>query len=369
MRKRWVAWIYGILLVCVIAVTAWLAFSIGIRYVQTREWESARAEGSMSTRPPSLLQSNGDETSQVAVAIAEIEAGGGVPEGKRGEYEALLADIKTDEEPTFEQRVLALYLETETALQEAYEVPQSAKLSELESQLDLFGKKGVFQARFDAVKQDYAALESFLSKYASSLGTVVDGVLTVDINVDEAKTGQMLQEMEAQDLKKFANMSRLYEAMSGSEWSQILKRNERSRAWYAWDAARRQLRTVQKSKYVAVSEVKTYGDAKRLGLEISAAKKEGYVISEESPVTRVTYNGNTLSKGQYFKKGLKVTVEVEAVYERDPAYVTYDDWDEDEDWNDAKDEEKSSGAEGEKDATESKDVFEEASENEWTEEW
>lgn len=332
--------------ICMVLILAGTLYMIWLiaditwkQYQDTRDWQNTAYTGEIKDVEPFLAKNyiKTDEREAVAVwqqldqALSEIDASGGIPEDKVGGYKSLLEESKswqeayglgTGEIPSKNSR-LSLYLELEELLPTVYETPAAEQLQQLTNRLytaQMEADAPVHAEYFERLKvvaADYQNLSLFLSNFMPRLGTIEDGILSVDKQVGKKTTQDLVGEIEEHSLQKFPFIADLYKLLKGEQWDNVLKRNEITRAYEAWNGARSQLESYGKSEYYAASSVATYQDALDMGLDVYTQEKEGYTIDPASPVYTITCNGVIITKDQYIRYGTPVIVTLKEKYVKD----------------------------------------------------
>lgn len=306
------------------------------QYQDTKEWEDTSFGEELSKVPPFLARNYVKAEDKEAVLIwnetaqtlAQIDEDKGVRDGKRKTYEEILARSKAEQEaygltegevPLLNER-LSLYLELEDALDKAYDTPATDTLKELSTRLYNIHVQvqapvhDVYFERLNTVANDYRALSDFLSETLPTLGSISEKVLIVNIGMDQDETKAVVKTLEEGNLRKFPFLEKLYRLLTGNAWEQILYRNQVSRAYQDWSAAKGELESLSQSQYYSVSVISTYQQALDAGLTVQVDERDGYTVDPNSPVEAITYEGKVLTLDQYIRYGTPVTVELTETY-------------------------------------------------------
>lgn len=306
------------------------------QYQDTKEWEDTSFGEAMSEVPPFLarnyVRAEDKEAvliwNEVAQALNQIDTDKGIRDGKRSEYEQILQKSKEEQEaygltegevPLLNER-LSLYLELEDAIQQAYTEPATETLKDVSTRLYSLNVEvqapvhAVYFEKLNTIAADYQALADFLSDTLPMLGTLQEKVLTVNTSMDRDITEAILNQLEEGNLRKFPFLEKLYRLLSGDSWSTILYRNQISRQYQAWMAAKANLEALSKSSYYGVSSIQTYQQATDAGLSVNVEERDGYTVDPNSPVEAISYDGIVLTQDQYIRYGTPVVVELTEKY-------------------------------------------------------
>lgn len=300
------------------------------QYQDTKEWQNTEYGGKLKDTPPFLAKNYVDAKDQKAVKvwkkaakiIDKAESVGGIPsEDWEGSQKTLSRSLKLQEEYGItageidvQNKRLELYLELEKALAVAYESPSAETLKSLSDRLYALNlEKGVqadaiYFERLRTVAEDYKNLSLFLSDIFSRLGTVEGGTLVAGADTDEYVTAEVQAQITELGLTKFPFVDSLYQALGANDWAVALMRNETARQYHAWEAAKENLMSVQKSEYWSPAEVVTYQQALDRGLTVIVNEREGYTVDLQSPVSLIMKDGIPIAEGQYIRHGTPVEV-------------------------------------------------------------
>lgn len=300
------------------------------QYQDTKEWQNTEYGGKLKDTPPFLAKNYVDAKDQKAVKvwkkaakiIDKAESAGGIPsEDWEGSQKTLSRSLKLQEEYGItageidvQNKRLELYLELEKALAVAYESPSAETLKSLSDRLYALNlEKGVqadaiYFERLRTVAEDYKNLSLFLSDIFPRLGTVEGGTLVAGADTDEYVTAEVQAQITELGLTKFPFVDSLYQALGANDWAVALMRNETARQYHAWEAAKENLMSVQKSEYWSPAEVVTYQQALDRGLTVIVNEREGYTVDLQSPVSLIMKDGIPIAEGQYIRHGTPVEV-------------------------------------------------------------
>lgn len=306
------------------------------QYQDTKAWQNTKLTGELKDIPPFLarnyVKAEDKEAvqawQQVADSLQEIEQEQGIDPEKRDLYDQRL-QLAVEKQTAYEITTgeiaennanLQLYLDIETAMETAYESPQTKALQEVTTRL--YGvytehpttMHTVYFDQLRTIATDYANLSTFLTKTLPSLGVIDEQTLTVSTKVSEKTTKQIKTSIEEQNLTKFAYVQKLYELLTGSKWEAILKRNQVSREYQQWQAAKQELESLSKSQYYGASTIVTYQQALDAGLSVEIEEQEGYTIDPNSPVESILYQGEPVASNQYIRYGTPVVVQIMEQY-------------------------------------------------------
>lgn len=306
------------------------------QYQDTRKWQNDGWDIPLADVPAGFAKNYTDPGDldaircwkDVETALAEIEAAGRVPDGKQEAYRELLdrAYAMQEKFPLVDGSLvecddrLALYLDLEDVLAAAYENPDESVLEKMAERLHGWEREhpypvqDVYQERLSQAAEDYRNLETFLAEWFPRLGTVRDGVLVIDPDMDMEQTNEVLAAIDGMGLRKFPLVDGLYERLDGHDWAVLLKHNEVVRSYAVWQRDKAVLENVGKDEYWHVAEITTYAKALEYGLAVSVTERPGYDVDPESPVLRITYGGERLWPDQYVKYGTPVLVGIDERY-------------------------------------------------------
>lgn len=306
------------------------------QYQDTKAWTNTKLTGELKDVPPFLARDYVKAEDKDAVeawqaveqSLKEIETNQGITKEKRTEYEKILqkaVDKQTAYEITTGEIVknsenLRLYLDIEIAMETAYETSQTKALQNVTNRLyasymDTPTKtQEMYFEKLREIATDYQHLFIFLSDTLPTLGVIENGTLTVATTVGENITKQVKTVIEEQTLTKFPYVQKLYDLLTGSKWTSILKRNQISREYQKWMAAKEELESLSKTSYYGVSTIVTYQQAMDAGLDVEIEEREGYTIDPNSPVSGILYDGVLLQSNQYIRYGTPVIVQIEEQY-------------------------------------------------------
>lgn len=306
------------------------------QYQDTKAWTNTKLTGELKDIPPFLARDYVKAEDKDAVeawraveeSLKEIETNRGITKEKQDTYEKILQkalDQQTAYEITTGEIVknsenLRLYLDIETAMETAYKTPQTKELQDVTNRLyasymDTPTKtQEMYFEKLRSIATDYQHLSVFLSDTLPTLGVIEEGTLNVATTVGENVTKQVKTVIEEQTLTKFPYVQKLYDLLTGSKWTSILKRNQISREYQKWMAAKEELESLSKTSYYGVSTIVTYQQAMDAGLNVEIQEREGYTIDPNSPVSGIFYEGTLLRSNQYIRYGTPVTVQIEEQY-------------------------------------------------------
>lgn len=306
------------------------------QYQDTKAWTNTKLTGELKDVPPFLARDYVKAEDKDAVeawqaveqSLKEIETNQGIAKEKRDTYEEILQKAinqQTAYEITTGEIVknsenLRLYLDIEATMETAYKTPQTKELQDVTNRLyasymDTPTKtQEMYFEKLRGIAADYQHLSVFLSDTLPTLGVIEEGTLNVATTVGENVTKQVKTVIEEQTLTKFPYVQKLYDLLTGSKWTSILKRNQISREYQKWMAAKEELESLSKTSYYGVSTIVTYQQAMDAGLNVEIQEREGYTIDPNSLVSGIFYEGTLLQGNQYIRYGTPVTVQIKEQY-------------------------------------------------------
>lgn len=306
------------------------------QYQDTKAWTNTKLMGELKDVPPFLARDYVKAEDKDAVeawqaveqSLKEIETNQGIAKEKRDTYEEILQKAinqQTAYEITTGEIVknsenLRLYLDMEATMETAYKTPQTKELQDVTNRLyasymDTPTKtQEMYFEKLRGIAADYQHLSMFLSDTLPTLGVIEEGTLNVATTVGENVTKQVKTVIEEQTLTKFPYVQKLYDLLTGSKWTSILKRNQISREYQKWMAAKEELESLSKTSYYGVSTIVTYQQAMDAGLNVEIQEREGYTIDPNSLVSGIFYKGTLLQGNQYIRYGTPVTVQIKEQY-------------------------------------------------------
>ena len=320
--------------------TLWLIYQIvnitWVQYQDTKDWESIAIQGELKDVPPFLAKNYINLQDKEAVEtwqeinkiLADLSNNKRIPADKLEEYKAILERSRTMQETyditsgtiADQNDQLALYLDIENALNTAYDTPCTDELKSLTGKLysaNLDNNSKIQISYLELLKslaKDYKEANKFMKETLPTLGTLSDGVLTGNTEMDEESTTKFIEDVKEKKLDKFGFINSLLLRLQGDEWVKVLTHNQILRDYELWQDAKKKLHAIQTSDYVLVGNIKTYQDVLDAKLETDVKKKSGYSIDKESAVLSITYDGQILEKDKYIKKGSDAVVQIDAKY-------------------------------------------------------
>ena len=334
-RDRIIALIILLMLLFLLAFIGLVGWAVYSQYEDTKDWQGNIYEGDLKDIPPVMAKNYiwaDDQDAiqawqEVTEALAQIDENGGISE-YRMRYEHVLKESKkyqdeyeiTSGEIVFDNQRLALYLELEAVLENAYKTPSAESLTAVTNRLyDIHMDKNapvhaVYFEKLQKTAADYQNLSVFLEKTMPKLGTIDGTTLIVDKKADNKLTDAVAKEIEEKELRQFPVISQLYSLLKGGDWMAAMRQNDWTREYQKWKDAQAQLQSAQKSQFYSPSGITTYQQAKDAGLFVRVREQAGYTVDPQSPVVRLEYKGVPVKAGQYIRHGTPVTAVIEEQY-------------------------------------------------------
>lgn len=215
---------------------------------------------------------------------------------------------------------LSLYLDLEDAIADVYTTLDTAELKSLSSALYNLemeeptdaGKQ--YMDRLRKVSSDLEEVQKTMSDIIRSVGDVKDGVWIVPYTYTRTDLTEVLEQI--QKMQKFPALSDTVNVLS--DMADVLNYNKNTREYFQYQAFKEKMDRINRSQYVAVSSVYTYEQALLFGYDVDVEQWAGYTVSLKSPVTGIYYEGERLDNSQYIRKGARVTVEIDEMYDPIP---------------------------------------------------
>ena len=199
--------------------TLWLIYQIvnitWVQYQDTKDWESIAIQGELKDVPPFLAKNYINLQDKEAVEtwqeinkiLADLSNNKRIPADKLEEYKAILERSRTMQETyditsgtiADQNDQLALYLDIENALNTAYDTPCTDELKSLTGKLysaNLDNNSKIQISYLELLKslaKDYKEANKFMKETLPTLGTLSDGVLTGNTEMDEESTTKFIE--------------------------------------------------------------------------------------------------------------------------------------------------------------------------------
>lgn len=306
------------------------------QYQDTRQWQKTAYTRALKDVEPMFAKNYVNRDDAIAVeiwktledALQEIETNTQILDTNIERYENVLQESVEQQEKyqlksgdiVINNQRMRLYLDLEKQFPSVYETPATNELESLTTRLYALNLEqprpvdSVYFDRLQTIATDYQNVSIFLRDFLPKLGLIENQVLIVDKQVGEKTTNMILTELEEKNLRKFPFLDDLYELLSSNDWSNVLKRNQITRAYDTWKAAELELKQVKKSHFFAAADILTYQDALDAGLTVEVRERTGYEIDKKSPVAQIRYNGQIITKDQFIRIGTPVTVTLTETY-------------------------------------------------------
>ena len=306
------------------------------QYQDTRQWQKTAYTRALKDVEPMFAKNYVNRDDAIAVeiwqtledALQEIETNTQILDTNIERYENVLQESVEQQEKyqlksgdiVINNQRMRLYLDLEKQFPSVYETPAPNEFESLTTQLYALNLEqprpvdSVYFDRLQTIATDYQNVSIFLRDFLPKLGLIENQVLIVDKQVGEKTTNMILTELEEKNLRKFPFLDDLYELLSSNDWSNVLKRNQITRAYDTWKAAELELKQVKKSHFFAAADILTYQDALDAGLTVEVRERTGYEIDKKSPVAQIRYNGQIITKDQFIRIGTPVTVTLTETY-------------------------------------------------------
>lgn len=306
------------------------------QYQDTRQWQKTAYTRALKDVEPMFAKNYVNRDDAIAVeiwqtledALQEIETNTQILDTNIERYENVLQESVEQQEKyqlksgdiVINNQRMRLYLDLEKQFPSVYETPAPNELESLTTRLYALNLEqprpvdSVYFDRLQTIATDYQNVSIFLRDFLPKLGLIENQVLIVDKQVGEKTTNMILTELEEKNLRKFPFLDDLYELLSSNDWSNVLKRNQITRAYDTWKAAELELKQVKKSHFFAAADILTYQDALDAGLTVEVRERTGYEIDKKSPVAQIRYNGQIITKDQFIRIGTPVTVTLTETY-------------------------------------------------------
>lgn len=306
------------------------------QYQDTRQWQKTAYTGELKDVEPMFAKNYVNRDDAIAVeiwqqledALQEINKNEKVVDTDVARYEDLLnKSIEQQEKYQLEtgdvvrnNQRMRLYLDLEKQFPTVYEVPAVKELENLTTRLYALNLEepqpvdSIYFDRLQTIANDYQNVSVFLRDFLPKLGLIENQVLIVDKQVGEKTTNTIVTELEEKKLRKFPFLDDLYDLLSSNDWSNVLKRNQITRAYDTWKAAELELTQVRKTDFFAAADILTYQDALDAGLTVEIREWVGYEIDKKSPVAQIRYNGMSITKDQFIRIGTPVIVTLTEKY-------------------------------------------------------
>lgn len=337
MIKKTFKTLLGILTILSLVFSTYFAFSMYEQYEESVRWDSSSLLSNIHNVPPALAKNYvfGNEE-KLAQALTDVNSAldvvleeEGVPKEHLKDFTELCqradelfqeSDLE-DNNITKPLRSLQLYIQTEQAIVDAYEVVDTedliiysdklvSRLNERDNTLD-----AVYLNKLGEVAKDYQSLENFSKRTLEALGVVEADTLYVDLKVDRAATEGILNDLSNTQLLKFSNARRLEAMLRGDPWDDILAHNQSTKEYYSWKKSEEILESLLITNYKPVSDFKELQDALDYQSGLRLETMIGYELDiENSTINSVYYQGELLDDDMYVKKGSKLFFDIEYVY-------------------------------------------------------
>jgi len=335
--KRNSRFIIFLLLVCV-ASFGTLSGMLYAEYEETETWSGSELDQPLAHIPPEFAQNTYDLgilddisiLSQTTDILALIDEQAGltdesirVAEDVAETTENLLAKNNIESGNSFRNlERLQLYIDIYHIEQTIYDTLDTDELTRVMTQLQqhvVHGERDVDTAALERLQDIVTALNglnAFIDTYHTQLGEVVDTTLVVPETMTREMTQTLLTTIEEQALDKFSVIQTLTRVLESSTWDRILANNQVLRDIDQWDKEWAVYNTLNKDQYRRIGSYPTLSDVQGVPwINIQGVSERPYqTVLGHSLVSRLTVNGETISHGQYVRKGLTVQAHIEPVY-------------------------------------------------------
>lgn len=323
----------GIMVLCMLAAVIVAGYAVYVaatvtvdQYNESLVWERTSYGIPLSDVEPAVLRNVADRDAVAAAGLlAELEAfvdglnGESIPD--RDYASGLLSRVSGLQEayglyPADAER-LALYLELEDAIPEAYASLDTGRLQELSTRLLGMEKAGStpsgerYMERIACVAGDMAHVQDVLEDTIWSVGEVQESVWTVPYTYTRTDLTDLLDRVR--EMEGFPAVQSILGTLS--DFSGVLNHNHNAGEYFGYQEFKKSFMQAKRGDYVAVSSIYTYGQALSFGCTVEALELEGYAIDPDSPVTGIYYEGEQLDDSQYVRKGTALTVFIDEIYE------------------------------------------------------
>lgn len=320
----------GIMLILVIGTKIYSNFQ------ETRQWEKSSLNGTYANIPPEFAKNviTADMTddinslSEISKLIEEIKSNAGLTESGFNQAQTLLARAQkiferyniTGGEAFKNAEMLDLYVSLYNLEANQYTNPNPAGLSEIIAKFNTKVLNEPTEAdkkileRLSALVSDYQNLINFQETYIPKMGVISNGVVSINTDMSESLTDEMIGVIDSQGLTKFNNIDRLKTLLKSEEWSKSVKNNDRKRDKDAYSLAEIAFGYLSKNHYVSVKDFTTYSQVKDTYTVYGIEEKDGYLINTDSPITKVFANGIQVSSDVYVKKTASLEFYVTPTY-------------------------------------------------------
>lgn len=315
---------------------------IGFIYTQyqaTQKWSNARINGTQSKIPPEFAKNNYsismlndiNSLSSMTSMLNTINHDGGVQaktitkaQKIAENSEAILKAYKITGGSSYTDLTnLKLDIAEYKIESTAYTEPDSNELGRVineikkrnlsnETQLDT-----TLLSRLSTIANDYQDLNDFVNKYVPEMGTINNGVVTVNKSVDKNLTTDILDNIDNHKLTKFTNIQSLKQLLTTSKWHRVLQNNQNISEHEKWNTTVAVFHALSQSQYISMNKIATLADARKLNATIEGdVAKDGFKILDTSNVTKITVNGTVVKDNQYIRKDANITVTITPTYEK-----------------------------------------------------
>ena len=218
---------------------------------------------------------------------------------------------------------LQLYIDIYHIEHSIYETLDTDSLSQVMTQLQqrvLYGENDAdTQAlvRLQAIVNELNALNAFIDTHHAPLGEIVDSTMIVPTTMTRDITDTILSHIEEQSLTKFAVIQKLVKVIQSPTWTRILVNNNVLRDIDHWDREWAAYSTLNKDQYRRVGVHTTLNDVQNIDwITVQGVNPKPYqTVLGHSVVSQLTVNGESVTHGQYVKKGLSLHAHIEPVYQ------------------------------------------------------
>lgn len=313
----------GALTVYLIYTTAQVTIN---QYNETLAWDNTSYEVPLSEIEPALVANiRNTDIVEAAAAWEELEKYldnfDGQEMSDREIAENLLTEaVKWQEVYNLKSNAitrLSLYLDLEDAIKDAYVTMDTTELSTLAQtlytlELEEETRAGQqYMERLRGVASDFTEAEKLMTDTVMSVGTVEDGIWTIPYTYTRTDMTQVLEQI--QTMQKFTALSDSVNVLS--DIADVLNYNKNAREYFEYQTFKESTGGLKRSSYVPVSSIYTYGQALAFGCDVQLQEQEGYVVSMESSIAGLYYNGDRLSNDDYVKRGTKLMAVINEIYE------------------------------------------------------
>lgn len=308
-------------------------------YIQTETWEGSELDQELAHIPPEFAQNTYDlgmlddihVLGQTAEVLDTIDENNGITSDmidnarQVAEVTQNLLETYAIESGNSVQNLdrLTLYIDIYDVEQTVYETLDTEELTRVMNDL---GQRVLYDenetdekvlTRLQSIVDQLNTLNAFIDTYHEPLGEMVDNTLIVPTSMTQETTDTILQTIEEQELNSFQVIQNLQRVLTSRAWESVLANNDTLRNIARWEEEWAVFNELNRSQYRRIGSYTTLEDVQDVdwiavqGIE----ERPNQSIVGQSIIRSLMVNDQTLSVGQYVRRGLTVQANIDPLYQ------------------------------------------------------